>query len=291
MSETYCGKSCSECLYKESMNCSGCRLGPGKRFGGECKIAECCRNNGHESCETCSFNQSCGKLINRYNEPEARKKAVEAEFQRKKSIAKRSIVLGKWLWILFWLLIVSVISSVFGNQSFMNSAPSIYMFGSVLNILCSIIYGIILIRLRSEEDRYRLAGIFKLVSGGIGILLAAVVNISLLNWLVILLSIPSVIVGFIGEYNEYKAHSIVLFNIDDILSYNWEKLWKWYIGLMCGMIGSLLLTTLIPIIGLIAIFAVSVGLIIVGITKLVYMYRTANVFRLYPKEILTEDEI
>ena len=49
MAETYCGKSCAECTKKEQLNCSGCKAGPGRQFGGDCELAKCVRDKGHET--------------------------------------------------------------------------------------------------------------------------------------------------------------------------------------------------------------------------------------------------
>ena len=50
MAETYCGKSCEECTKKEQLDCSGCKTGPGRQFGGDCELAKCVRDKGHETC-------------------------------------------------------------------------------------------------------------------------------------------------------------------------------------------------------------------------------------------------
>ena len=47
MAETYCGKVCRECEQKEALSCPGCKLGPGKLYGGDCELAKCCREKGN----------------------------------------------------------------------------------------------------------------------------------------------------------------------------------------------------------------------------------------------------
>ena len=101
MAETYCGKNCSECSKKEQLNCSGCKAGPGRQFGGDCELAKCIRSKGHESCDTCSFKGNCGTYRNRDSMPDYRIRKIEAEEMRKAAIAKRAPMLGKWLWIIF----------------------------------------------------------------------------------------------------------------------------------------------------------------------------------------------
>lgn len=47
--KTLCGIDCNTCGYKE--NCSGCAATKGSPFGGTCIIANCC---GEQGCETCA---------------------------------------------------------------------------------------------------------------------------------------------------------------------------------------------------------------------------------------------
>ena len=59
MTETFCGKDCDLCQEKLSEACRGCKEGPGRRFGGDCPIAECCRDKYHANCDTCQEAMSC----------------------------------------------------------------------------------------------------------------------------------------------------------------------------------------------------------------------------------------
>ena len=86
---------------------------------------------------------------------------------------------------------------------------------------------------------------------------------------------------FVGEYNEYMTHSAVLMGLDDDLSSKWETLWKWYIGLFLGIIGCIVVMLIFPLLGALAVFGAIIGVAVVSILKLVYLYRTAKVFREY----------
>ena len=83
MAETYCGKSCEECTKKEHLNCSGCKTGPGRQFGGDCELAKCVRDKGHETCETCGFKGNCGTLRSRESMPDYRIRKIEAEAMKR----------------------------------------------------------------------------------------------------------------------------------------------------------------------------------------------------------------
>lgn len=287
MAETYCGKNCAECAQKEALNCPGCKTGPGRQFGGDCELAKCVRTKGHETCDTCSFKGNCGMLRGRESMPDYRYRKMEAEAQRKAAIAKRAPVLGKWLWILFWLIIPGTIASIMTNETIVQAIPGLYFPGQVLNAVCSITYGAILLRLTTEESGYRTAGICSLIAGGVSVLVALISGPSETPAWTLLLTLPAAIVAFVGEYNEYMAHAEVLIDVDRELSEKWRMLWKWYIGLFGGMIGSLLVLIIIPLLGALAMLAAAVGVIVVSVLKLVYLYRTAQIFRAYTPEEAT----
>ena len=282
MAETYCGKSCEECTKKEQLDCSGCKTGPGRQFGGDCELAKCVRDKGHETCETCGFKGNCGTLRSRESLPDYRIRKIESEKMRMAAIAKRAPVLGKWLWIIFWLIIPSTIGSIMAHETTAKILPGLFMPGQIINAICSLIYGAILLKLGSEEDRYRTAGICALIAGASSALAAMINGGSDGATWILIFTIPAAIVAIVGEYNEYMAHSAVLSGVDNELSEKWEVLWKWYIGLFAGIFGSILLMLIFPVLGAIAVIGATIGTVVVSILKLVYLYRTAKIFREYP---------
>ena len=127
MSETYCGKTCEGCKHKESLNCPGCKAGPGRQHSGDCELAQCCRSKGHERCETCGFNINCGTLRGRESVPEHRRWKIEADAEWKERLTRRAKILGKWLWLLFWLVIPSTVAGVLTNEAVVERIPSFYV--------------------------------------------------------------------------------------------------------------------------------------------------------------------
>ena len=282
MAETYCGKTCAECTKREELNCQGCKAGPGRQFGGDCELAKCVRNKGHETCETCGFKGNCGTLRSRESMPDYRIRKIEAEAMRKAAIAKRAPVLGKWLWIIFWLVIPSSIGSIMAHETTAKIQPGLLMPGQIINAICSLTYGAILLKLGSEEDRYRTAGICALIAGGVSAVVAIITGTAEEATWTLLFTLPAAVVAMVGQYNEYMGHSTVLFGVDNELSEKWEVLWKWYIGLFLGMFGCIIAMLIIPVLGAIAMLGCAIGTVVVGILKLVYLYRTAKIFREYP---------
>ena len=132
------------------------------------------------------------------------------------------------------------------------------------------------------EEFYKKAGIFVLIAGGISAVdaiatgTAGAVQAPAWTWL---LTIPAGIIALIGEYNEYMGHSAVLAGVDNELSEKWVSLWKWYIGLFLGMLGCILVMLILPLLGALALLAAAIGVVVVSIKKLVYLYRTAKFFR------------
>lgn len=52
MIESRCGIICSECKYKEQMNCKGC-VNIDKPFWGSCEVKSCCEGKGLSHCGKC----------------------------------------------------------------------------------------------------------------------------------------------------------------------------------------------------------------------------------------------
>ena len=69
----------------------------------------------------------------------------------------------------------------------------------------------------------------------------------------------------------------------------WQLLWKWWIGLLLGLLGCIFLALISAILGLLAILADAIGLLVVGIVKLVYLYWTAKRFREYQPAALQKE--
>ena len=212
--------------------------------------------------------------------PDRRRRRLEAEQARCAAISRRAPVLGKWLWLLFWLVIPSNVAGLMTQDAVKELFPGLYTFGEILALASGIAYASILVRLKSEDEGYRTAGICILIGYASSFLLNLLGG-SEMAILAILIALPGVAVSLYGNYREYMAHSTVLAGVDNDLSGKWETLWKWEIGTFCLMIGGVILVALLPLIGALATLAGAIGTIVIGILKLVYLYQTAKVFREY----------
>lgn len=65
MIESRCGILCSQCTYKDEMNCKGC-INIKKPFWGEsCPVKKCCEDKNNEHCGLCN-NFPC-ELLNSFS--------------------------------------------------------------------------------------------------------------------------------------------------------------------------------------------------------------------------------
>ncbi len=283
MEETYCGKTCAECTH--GGECPGCKLGPGGRVGGDCQIASCVRSKGHETCQTCGFRGNCGNLRGRDQVPDLRRRRQEAETQRLAAAARKSVVLGKWLWLLFWLVLPGTVAGLLTTDVVVEYAPALDRIGEILSFAVTALYSLILLKLTAQEDRYRIAGICGLVGGGISLVLALVTGTGETPVWSLLLSVPAAIVSLVGEYHEFTAHAAVLRDVDRELSEKWERLWKWNLGALLAMLGSIVLMLFIPVLGVLTLLAAAIAVCVVAVLKLVYLYRSARRFREFSAEL------
>ena len=279
MAETYCGKTCAECAQKEQLNCQGCKFGPGRQFGGDCELAKCVMEKGHETCGTCSFMGNCSIQRRCAGMPEERIRKREAEAARKAEVAWQAPILGKWLWIIFWLIIPNSIASVLTNQTVVAYVPGLNLPGQIISAICSAVYGFSLLKLASVERSYKKAGIFVLITAAVSVLVALITGTAQPPTWTLLLTLPALIVAWIGEYHMFHANAAVLKGVENELSEQWCRLWKWTIGLYLGLFGCAVIMLIFPLLGALALFAGAIALLVVGVKKLVYLYRTAKVFR------------
>ena len=281
MEETYCGKTCAECGRRDELNCPGCKTGPGKPYDGDCILAKCTRGKGHETCATCIYSSTCGTLMGKNSIPDQRIRKIEAEKQHKAMLVKRSEIMGKWLWIMFWLMIGANVPALLSNDYFAQHLPGLYLAGAICGLLFNLACCLIFLKLGREYDGYRVAGILFLVGSVISALRGTI------TWMnpdangLVLLSLPVAVISLAAIYQEYIAHSAVLNGVDDVLSEKWGALWRWYIRCYLGMFGCVVLMIFAPVLGAILLIADVIAMLVMSIMKIVYLYRTAKIFREY----------
>ena len=175
-------------------------------------------------------------------------------------------VLGKWLWILFWLIIPSAIAGILSNENLFGKESGVYI-------------GVILLPMRGVEEKYRIAGIFSILAAVLSMGLEVIQVESPL--MVLVIGLPTLILGLIAKYYEFHSHAAVLREFDLEFSQKWLTLWKWYCVTIVGMIVSALLVLISFFLAAILILVFTIGTVIIAIVQLVYLYKMAKLFRQY----------
>ena len=97
----------------------------------------------------------------------------------------------------------------------------------------------------------------------------------------LILTLLAGVAALVGEYTECTSHAEALEPVDLELSEKWRRLWKWYIGTYLGSVGSIVVVMIFGPLGLLVMLASIIGMMVVAILKLVYLWRTARTFREY----------
>lgn len=279
MAEALCGKDCAVCADREELSCPGCQNGPGRRFQNKCEVAVCCHEKGHVLCNSCSFFPSCGRLRDRDRMPRTFLRQRMEEQERKERLANNAAFNARWLMLLFFMVIPDVVVSILTAEVITNWIPGLFWPGECLRILCLAACCVILFKLSKNCEDYRRAGICILIGGGVGTVVTMLFGGSDLPGWSLLLTLPAMVIRLYGEYKEYQAHAYILKDADQEMAEKWEKLWKWYWISYAAMFGSIVVMLIMPVVGLLVMLAAVIGVLVVGIMKIVYLYRSAVIFK------------
>ena len=271
MNEMYCGKNCEFCLEREQTGCGGCRSQ--RQL---CTIAQCCTEKGHESCGTCGFRDNCRKLLAKDSMPsyvrrqlDFQQLARDREAAREAEAARRAPVMAKWLWLMLWMNVPSLILSLLGEIEGMATLSEIG--GAV----CSLIVCWMLLQLKAVNVDYGKAAVLT----AIGVVLNLAVSFITSSGWQLLVLLPAGVVSLIGSYTEYQTHGDVVGAVDAALGERWRKLWKWQLISIGCMLGGVVFMLIIPVLGALVVLAGSLAAAVVSIMTIVNLYRSAQVFR------------
>jgi hypothetical protein len=274
--KNYCGKDCETCVVREAENCPGCQH---IADFGECEIASCCKEKGHECCLTCTQRTWCPTVRKAVSMHKYRREKAETEAENDRRNREIAGLMVKWCVPLFWCMIffegIGLIAKLFENSS------SITLIFSGVSVLLYLAESFFLFRMRPAADRYGNAALFTLLTAvfsGISSFLSAGTTT---QFLTILIALPGAILSYLSVYHTYTAHSDAVTAADGDLAEKWEKLWKWTIYALIGMFLAVPLSAVLGIIGLLLLLAVMIATVVCGVLKLVYLYRMIDVFRWY----------
>ena len=194
-------------------------------------------------------------------------------------------VLAGRLWPLFWLIVPGTIAGFLSDEALSAHWPDLASLGEILGILCSVVYGLLLLSLARVNGGYRAAGACTLFVVAAGVIVQVLTGSgdphNVERSIALILTFLSGVAALVGEYTECTSHAEVLEPVDIALSQRWRRLWKWYIGAYLALFAGIFVTLLSAWLGLLVMTAATVGSLVVAILKLVYLWRTARTFREY----------
>lgn len=185
-------------------------------------------------------------------------------------------LMAAWTRIMFWLIIPTALSGIMTYEGILQLFPILNIPGMILGAASNLAYGYVMMRLKPVDKQYYTAGICTLIAGGINLIIAGNNAISP-HWL-LMITVTTNFVTFIGQYNEMSAHDTALIEKHYELSEKWANLKKWYMITFLVYVGSLMLMLLVPTLGAAIALISSLGMIAVSVFKLIYLYRTFKVF-------------
>ena len=186
---------------------------------------------------------------------------------------------------LLWLVVPGTIAGFLSDEALSTHWPDLALLGEILGILCSVVYGLLLLSLAKVNGGYRAAGACTLFVVAAGVIVQVLGGSgdphNVERSIALILTFLSGVAALVGEYTECTSHAEVLEPVDIALSQRWRRLWKWYVGLFLGTFAGILVALFSQWLGLLVMTASTVGSLVVAILKLVYLWRTARTFREY----------
>lgn len=283
MAETYCGKVCSQCDQKESLDCPGCKAGALEKHYLDCELARCCTGKKHETCATCTASDNCVLLRGKHRMIEYRRKKQIADAQYQESIAQRAPFFGKWLWVLFWIFVAAELAGFLTLNAF-SSVKILFGLGQILGIACAVARTGVLIVMMREEETYRKAAIFTFLGYVLEHMDVYAKDAFSEQGFGIHVTILAAVVAFVGHYHTYLGHSNALSGLDNVLSESWGILLKCHIGLFGASVIGILLLFVIPVLGGLIAILTAIGTLALGVGNLVLLFRSAKAFQDYCEE-------
>ncbi len=279
---TYCGKNCDDCTYRKSpfFFCAACESGPENTINGDCKLACCCREKGHKTCETCGFKSNCDIWLNKENIPKQRMENYIRKIERQEVLKRRAPFMARWLTVLLWLMLLRFIGSFLANA--VDTIPNVQWIGGMLKQLCLLVQAVIFLHMSKENKLYKAAGVLGLTDVALYVVVTGfgLVNFGFGRFLGIL---ELLIVLFSKKY-EYQAHAELILPIDQKLSEQWDMVWKWRMYSTIAVYFATRLMKTIPLLGFLLFLAAAIGMAVSIVKNVICLRRTIKAFRKISKE-------
>lgn len=189
------------------------------------------------------------------------------------AVVRRAPLMAKWLWVLFWVHILANIPAILGL------IPALAVPAEIISAVIPLISCCIYLLFRHEDSRYLTGAVLGVLTSVLNGINALVLTPNGADGMVTFLNIVIAIIGLFMSYNLYYADHQIIGEADREVGKQWLKIWKWKIYTVAVLIGSIIITAIIPILGLLVALAATLFAIGVSIYELVLLYRSAQVYR------------
>ena len=201
----------------------------------------------------------------------------QEEKEKQALIERRAPLLGKWLWILFWITIASLGINALTGETAVALIPALEIPGRVCSYLFQFFVIYVLFVISKEHHFFKYAALLSCGCFVINILAVFITEDQI--WLLLLIALFQVAMALLADYYEYKANAEVVLVVDGRISDQWDNFWNWMLYSSIGVAVSLFLVFLIPGLGAILSVVSSIALIVARVKKIICMYRSAEAFR------------
>ena len=302
----YCGKNCDVCEHLLNRSCPGCSNGPGHMEKGSCDIPVCCRDHDIDSCVLCEENKKCILLAEATAAPERRQQTEDAvqkqAVEHAEWMMQNAPILGKWLWVQFWLIIPTLLVGWLLSDNVAHYLPALKYIRIGLTLVLTLISVVSLTKLGVVEKHYRTAAFVSIILYLASNIMRIIPDpktediIALFVW-GLLATVPIDIANALRTCQIYHAHEIVMEQAGNLKADKWRILRKCLIidtiilasgVLLLAFTAVLVDKTGTPIVGAIGAIISSVcmliallGMGIIAIFDVIFLYRMAKYFREY----------
>lgn len=187
--------------------------------------------------------------------------------------AETAQLMGKALTALFWLRICAIPTGLMTLPQWSQWIPQLRQLGMVVNYACLITTSSVYIRL--DNRFYRLAGWLDLA----GIIASVWLrSFDRGGWLLVyyVLIFSETLISF---YFRTRGHAQILRNTDAGLAGKWKRLGRGLLGTMAVLALGIGLLFVSKLVGSLVCLAAMIGVIVVVMMELVYLYKTARILR------------
>ena len=181
--------------------------------------------------------------------------------------------------ILFWFSIATIVVELLFGFKLADES-----FGVVCGAIVGILSSAILLMLTPACWRFRIAGIMGILSAVLDTAQLFMNN----QILLLLINLTAIVISLVGLYQQFMGLMDVTANFDSNLADKWGNLWIANFVCLC-VTGLGMLLVLLGSIGAffaaLATFAGVLGALVLSVLRMIYLYRTGNMFSRYANNI------